>query len=177
MPAMIRIEVEDKAVRAVLTRLHAHMRDMRPFLKNAGEILVEGTHERFESMTDPEGHPWKALSPGYAAAKKRNRSRILTLSGQLGGTIRYQLSGSDTVLVGSNKIYAAIHQLGGTIRVPEMRPKNKKALYWPGAAHPVRKVRGHDVHMPARAYLGVGERDRVRLLECAEHYLAQAAGA
>lgn len=147
---MIRIEIDDKQVLAALQSLHARMRDMRPFMKNAGEILVEGTKERFETMKDPEGKPWKPLSPKYAAAKKRNRGRILTLTGQLGETIRYQLEGSSTVLVGSNKVYAAIHQLGGNAG---------------------RKLAAR---IPARPYLGISERDRVRLLELAEHYMTQA---
>jgi phage virion morphogenesis protein len=175
MPALIRIEIDDRQVRSELTRLRSHMGNLAPFMKQAGEILVEGTKERFESMTDPEGKPWKALSTAYAAAKKRNRGRILTLTGQLGETIRYQLAGSDTVLVGSNRPYAAIHQLGGKISLPAMKPKNKRALYWPGAAHPYKSVRAHSVTIPARPYLGIGERDRVRLLEAAAFYMQKAA--
>lgn len=45
---------------------------------------------------------------------------------------------SDGWLVGTNKIYArAVHD-GRPVLV--IRPKNRKALYWPGAKHPVRKV-------------------------------------
>ncbi len=147
---MIRIEIDDKQVLAALQRLHARMRDMRPFMKNAGEILVEGTKERFETMKDPEDKPWKPLNPKYAAVKKRNRDRILTLYGFLGGTIHYQLAGSNTTLVGSDKPYAAIHQLGG------------------------QAGRGRKVRIDARPYLGIGERDRVRLLECAEDFMSKA---
>jgi phage virion morphogenesis protein len=173
MPALIRIQIDDREVVNMLHRLRSKMADMSPFMKNAGEILVEGTKERFQSQTDPEGRPWKALTPAYAAAKKKNKGRILTLSGQLGETIRYQLSGSSTVLVGSNKIYAAIHQLGGKTGPRTIRPKTKRALFWPGAARPVKSVRHPGSNIPARPYLGVGERDRARLLEAAQHYMTQ----
>jgi phage virion morphogenesis protein len=110
MPALIRIRIDDHQVLDMLRRVHAHMADLRPFMKNAGEILAEGTKERFETQKDLEGRPWKKLSAAYKAEKKRNKERILALTGQLGETIRYQLEGSDTVMVGSNKVYAAIHQ-------------------------------------------------------------------
>jgi phage virion morphogenesis protein len=174
VPALIRIQVDDHEALAALRGMMARMGNRAAFMKNAGEILVEGTRERFHTMTDPEGKPWKVLSSAYAATKKRNKGRILTLSGQLGETIRYQLEGSDTVLVGSNKPYAAIHQLGGHTGPHIIRPKGRGALFWPGAAHPVKLVRHPGSTIPARPYLGIGERDRVRLLEAAQHFLERA---
>lgn len=56
-----------------------------------------------------------------------------------------------------------------------IRPAKKKALYWPGAAHPVRAVRG----MPARPFLSraAGEADMEALyIEGAERYLERAQG-
>jgi phage virion morphogenesis protein len=151
MADFIRIEIDDREVRRALKSIQKSVGDLRPFMKVAGEVLVEGTRDRFRTMTDPEGRPWKELSPGYAARKKRNKGRILVLRGRLEGSI------------------------GGDTKAHTIRPKNKRALFWPGAAHPVRSVNHPGSHIPARPYLGMGERDRVRILALAEEYLARAA--
>ncbi len=58
---LIRIEIDDRQVRQVLARLHAHFSDMRPFYPNVGEELVQSRQERLEAQQDPEGRPWKGL--------------------------------------------------------------------------------------------------------------------
>jgi phage virion morphogenesis protein len=168
---MIRIQIDDQKVRAELRKLSGRLGNMAPFYKNVGEELVESTKERFNEQLDPEGKPWRPLKPATMARKKTKR--ILRERGLLQDTIFYRASGRE-LLVGSARIYSAIHQLGGTVHVPAMKPKNKKALFWPGAAHPVKSVKAHDVRIPARPYLGVSERDRVRILEIAGDFLAKA---
>ena len=51
--------------------------------------------------------------------------------------------------------YARIHELGGTIHIPDIYPKTAKALHfnWNGREMFLAKVNAHDVHMPARAPL------------------------
>ena len=167
---MIQVRIDDQEVRRELGRLAARLANLRPFYKNVGEELVQSTQERFNAQQDPEGHPWKKDLPGTWARKKTKR--ILRESGQLQDTIHYQASG-DQLQVGSNKAYSAIHQLGGTTRAHTIRPKNKKALYWAGAAHPVKSVRHPGSRIPARAFLGMSERDRARILEIAADYMAR----
>ena len=65
---------------------------------------------------------------------------------------------------------------GGKTKAHVIRPKVKRALFWPGAAHPVKKVNHPGSNIPARPFLGISERDRVRLLELAEEFIAKAAG-
>jgi phage gpG-like protein len=60
---------------------------------------------------------------------------------------------SDHVVIGSAKHYAAIHQLGGETGPRTIRPKNKKALFWPGAGHPMKAVRHPGSTIPARPFL------------------------
>ncbi len=57
--------------------------------------------------------------------------------------------------VGTNLRYAAIHEFGGTIHVPEIRPRVKKALhfYVGGAEVFAMRARAHDVRMPERSFL------------------------
>lgn len=52
-------------------------------------------------------------------------------------------------LVGSNVVYARAIEFGRDEM--DIFPKNKKALFWPGAAHPVAKV--HVPAIEARPYL------------------------
>ncbi len=67
--------------------------------------------------------------------------------------------------VGTNVEYAATQEFGATIDIPEIRPRNKKALAfaWPGAPAGMRpgksgkfvfaKVAAHTVTIPAQPYL------------------------
>jgi phage virion morphogenesis protein len=167
---LIRIQIDDAEVRRALGGLAARLANMRPFYKNVGEELVQSTKERFDAQRDPEGRPWKKDLPGTWARKKTKR--ILRESGQLQDTIHYQADG-DQVLIGSNRVYAAIHQFGGQTKAHTIRPKNKKALAWPGAAHPVKSVRHPGSKIPARPFLGMSERDKARILEIAADFLAK----
>jgi phage virion morphogenesis protein len=168
---LIEVRVDDAEIRRELGRLAARLANLRPFYKNVGEELVQSTQERFNAQQDPEGHPWKKDLPGTWARKKTKR--ILRESGQLQDTIHYQADG-DKVMIGSSKVYAAIHQFGGKTAAHTIRPKRKKALFWPGAAHPMKSVRHPGSRIPARPFLGVSERDKTRILEIAADFLAKA---
>ena len=43
--------------------------------------------------------------------------------------------------MGTNLGYGIFWELGGTIPARTILPRLKKALYWPGALHPVRSVK------------------------------------
>lgn len=83
------------------------------------------------------------------AAMERTGARIAETAqglcpvdtGRLRSSIRYEVDGryrNFTVVVGTNVNYAAEVEYGTGPHV--IRPKTKKALYWPGARHPVAKV-------------------------------------
>jgi phage gpG-like protein len=56
-------------------------------------------------------------------------------------------SNDHTLHVGTNVEYAEVVEYGG-LRTYIIEPKEKKALYWKGAAHPVKRV----VHPPNPAF-------------------------
>ena len=58
--------------------------------------------------------------------------------------------------IGTKVKYARIHEIGGTIHVPDITPRNKSALrfFVGGKAIFAKRVKAHDVTMPARPYLG-----------------------
>lgn len=135
--------------------------DPSGLMPRLGEYLMRSTEQRFKSQTAPDGQPWKALNPDYAEAKKYNKGKILTLRGYLRRYIHYQIPDSNTVEVGSNLKYAAIHQFGGVIR-----PKEKKALRFGG-----RLVR--QVTMPARPYLGISAKDDKEIREIIRDWIVE----
>ncbi len=170
MPVIIQCKFDDSAVRAALELMRAKLRSMEPFMKNVGEELVRETQQvRFPTMTAPDGTRWAPLKPATMARKKKNADRILFASGQLCQSIRYQAS-SSRVLVGTNKVYGAIHQFGGEI--PKNRGRNLQKAAGSGREILARRASSRGIRMPARPFLGFSEATRVRILEIAEYYLA-----
>jgi len=131
--------------------------DTQPMMRAIGVGLVETTHRRFESGRDPEGQPWKGWSRSYSAVTE-SRSLLRGKSGNSGlmGSITFAAD-ARSVMVGSNKIYAGVHQFGATIV-----PKSRKALVFHLGS---RVVFAKKVTIPARPYLGFGAADRAVTLE------------
>ena len=112
MPGVrIRVELDDAELRAALERLAAAGRDLTPAMQYIGEELLNSAKERFRSQTAPDGTPWAPLSEVTRARKPRNKDKILTLEGNLRGTLDYRAD-ADSVEVGSPLIYAGTHHFG-----------------------------------------------------------------
>lgn len=116
-------------------------------LESVGEALVSGTIRRFADEEGPDGEKWKPSGRALAQGGK-----TLTDSGALEHSIDKKVfPETGMVAVGSNKKYARIHQLGGTIR-----PKAKKHLKFKGANG---WATVDEVDMPARPFIGVSKAD------------------
>jgi len=159
-------QFQDAAVQQAFQRLERALKNPTPVLRAIGTGLIEGTHQRFERAVSPEGTGWAALSSGYATIKKGpGILRGSAMRGGLMGSITMQ-AGSDHVAVGTNKVYAAIHQFGGTITA-----KNPKGLFFftgDGAARP------KSVTLPARPYLGISSEDEEATLDVIEGAIKRA---
>lgn len=121
--------------------------NLQDFFEDAGEIILPSTKKRMHQEVDPDGKRWTENAP--ATKKKKKNPKILQEFGERGGllgTLAYKAS-SDKLQWGSNKAYAAIHQLGG------------------------KAGRGRKVTIPARVYLGLSRADRQELLETLRDYL------
>jgi phage virion morphogenesis protein len=165
--------VDDREIMAALTRLSGKARRLSPAFKNIGEELLRSTQERFADQTDPDGRRWQPLKPSTLAGKTKRGyggQGILTMRRHLRDSFRYQAD-SNGVRIGTNRIYGAIHQFGGRTSAHVIRPKNKKALAWPGARNPVRGVHHPGSNIPARPFLGVSVRDKDRILEIIADHL------
>jgi len=152
----ISIDVDDEEIQSSIDQLIHRLGDLRSVFSSIGEYMVRSTEDRFQTQQTPEGQPWAPLSASTLAQKKN--SKILTETGRLRGSIVYQVI-ANKVVVGANVKYAQFHQLGTKPYV--ILPQKKKALYWKGARHPVRKV--NHPGLPPRPFLGVSEADRAEI--------------
>jgi len=168
----IRLEIQDKPVTDALGELAEKGRKLSPVLKVVGEYMVRSTEDRFHRQGPaPDGTPWARLKPSTLARKKHHK--ILTESGHLRGSIRYQLVGENSLAIGTNMVHGAIHQFGGRTPARTIVPTRKKALFWPGAAHPVHSVRHPGSVIPARPFLGVSAGDSEEIVGIVNHYLSK----
>jgi phage virion morphogenesis protein len=160
MPAHLDFSLDEAALGADLAALAAKAEHLDPLMDEVGMILVGSTTRRFETGEGPDGKPWEK-----SARAKTEGGKTLLQDGHLRDSITYDASGR-TVTVGSNRIYAAIHQFGGVIV-----PKNAKALAFQagGGLVVVSKVT-----MPARPYLGVNDDDEAAILDAVDAHFAEA---
>ena len=167
----VRIEtsIETGPVADALGRVAAVVSEPAGVLGAIGTGLVETTQTRFEQGVDPQGNAWPALSSGYAADKRG--PGVLRESGMRGGlmgSITREVTG-DAVQVGTNKVYAAVHQSGA-----EIRPKSGDRLLFQIGGQ---TVAAKSVTIPARPFLGIGPADELMIGDVVEGALDKGLGA
>lgn len=143
----IEIKVDNKAINEKLLELAKRTENLRPLMKNIAGIFASSTEENFKE----EGRPDKWTDLAEITKEKRQKKhkwpgQILQVEGQLAASVNTQYD-DDSVVIGSNKDYAAIHQLGGKAG------KNKK------------------VKIPARPYLQLSDEDFDEILDAVEKFL------
>lgn len=146
----IEIGLQDVLALAALDRLADKGRALGPLMERIGFSLVSQTLQRFEDQHGPDGTPWQ---PSQRAIE--HSGQTLKDSEVLLASITH-VAGSDSVEVGTNVLYAAIHQFGGRIEpvsAPALRFRIGDA--WVTTDH---------VDMPARPYLGLGADDPAEIL-------------
>lgn len=147
MSEFVSVTIDDSQLQAALQRLEYAGVDLSPAMRKIAGALEKITEDNLEA----EGRPrWKPLaestkhgrlggSKAYkkngelsAAAQRRKDAgfRILQHTGQLASSVTTDYD-SNQAVVGSNKVYAAIHQFGGEAG------------------------RGRKVEIPARPYLPI----------------------
>lgn len=169
---MITIQVDDKQVLDMLAELSRRMTNLQPAMKEIGEDIVESTKRRFDSSTSPDGTPWAANSSvtvarylgmfagshkkdgtlsKRGAARSAGKKPLIGETKTLQSTINYQLNGTSAVHIGSPKVYAAMHQFGGT--------KAQFPHLWG--------------NIPARPFLGLSAPDKANILDILGTYLVR----
>lgn len=143
----IEIKIDNKAVNEKLLELAKRGENLRPLMKNIAGIFASSTEENFKE----EGRPDKWVDLNEERKEQRKKihkwpGQILQVSGQLAASVNTQYDDNSAV-IGSNKDYAAIHQLGGKAG------RNKK------------------VTIPARPYLLLTDADYEEILNATEKFL------
>jgi phage virion morphogenesis protein len=125
-----------------------------------GASLVASTQDRFERGESPDGNPWPAsirvlLAGGQTLINTQRLMKSVT-----------HIADDQGVSVGTNAIYAAVHQLGAVIV-----PVNAARLHFSiGGRHlSVKKVT-----IPARPFLGIDEDDETEIINIARSWLSGA---
>ena len=127
------VEIDLAEVAAALRDMRRMLIDTDPLMDEIGEIIVSQAQDSFENQEAPDGTPWEPSQRALAEG-----GQTLVDSGQLLDSISSEVL-PDEVVIGSNKVYAAIHQFGGEAG------------------------RGHAVTLPARPF--VPDEDSVDMAE------------
>lgn len=120
-----------------LNRASSGLTDTQGLMAEIGKAMKGQTIRRFQAGVDPEGNAWTPVKNPRRDSRGRRRSgraSPLVDTGRLRNSISFSATPFE-VYVGSNLVYARIHQLGG------------------------QAGRGRQVTIPARPYLGLSEED------------------
>jgi len=146
------IEIDDSRLKTILKKLDKKVRNLKPAFEEIGELLVTSITKNFEvggrysvpGTWRGGSNKWQPLSP--ATLKRKRGNKILIETTNLLNSINWQAD-IDSVEVGSNRVYAAIHQFGG------------------------KAGRGRKVTIPARPYLVVQQENLDEITDILGDYL------
>lgn len=154
---MIEIEVDASRFEATLEALQRGLADKSPLMKEIAFVMNDAVAENFEQGGRPT---W--------LGKKTGDPSKLQASGRLRNSIVREFDESSAT-VGTNLLYALIHQLGGKTKPHVIRARNAKALSFGGRV--VKSVNHPGSDIPARPYLMLTEEDSVEIELVGQKYL------
>ena len=152
------VTVGTDTIGPAVARLLAAAEDLTPVMEEIGSYLELSVDLRFEGERGPGGAAWK---PSRRA--RQEAGTTLSDTGRLRASITSE-AGPDFVRIGTNVIYAAIHQEGGTIipKQPGGRLTFPIGDGW---------VSVNSVTLPARPFLGLDAEDEGEILGIVGDYL------
>lgn len=182
---MITIKIEGADIAAALKRLASSIANPGPVMPVIAGILHDAVMENFAQSGRPR---WQALKPATLAYKKKHGygDHILIRRGggqSLQSSITQQAD-DHSASVGTNLVYAAIHQFGGKIEMPARSQQAyfKQAKDGTVGNRFVNKrqsnfaqwhTRGaHTIEMPARPFLKLTDADEAKIAKKLLAYLA-----
>lgn len=196
----IKIEVADAEIATALKGLIAASGDLLPVFEDIGAALLFSSQRRFEAQAGPDGQPWApfARSTLKRMPVRRKPPQLLRDRGRLYSSLTFAAD-TGAVEIGTNLAYAAIHQFGGDIPIPERQGSATFIIAAKGAgkAKDGRRVGSrlrfarantrakskhtkeftvpaYSISIPARPYLGISEGDKAEILAIITDHLGQA---
>lgn len=145
----------DEAVQKALTAVAARVQDMTPLMRQVAQVLKFASEEAFEGEKNAStGASWTRLAPATVRSyvtktKRRGEHPILQVTGRLAASLTTMV-GKAFALIGTNVVYAAIHQFGG------FAGRNLRT------------------QIPARPYIGLTTTDMSDIEKAAVAFLARA---
>lgn len=143
---------------------------------NVAEIMHASVMKNFSKQA-ANGKSWQKLSPGTIKQRKKKGywpGRILQRRGGGDGLKASVQSsfGDDFAQVGTNKVYAAIHNYGGIISQSSIKSYIRKKSSGLNASKPKRnKMR--QIRIPARPFLVINDKDLVKVQKTVLDYLSK----
>jgi phage gpG-like protein len=155
-----------------------------------GAALLFSAQRRFETQSGPDGPPWAPFAPSTLKSMPARRKPpwLLRDTNRLYSSLTY-VADAGAVEVGTNVVYAAPHQFGGDIPIPERQATATFRIATQGAATAAdgrrvgSKLRfakastraksahtktftvpAHTIRIPARPYLGISADDQAEIL-------------
>lgn len=156
--AALRITADAKTAITALLGLQDRLRNLRPALSQIRDLALASIRQNFTVGGRPQR--WAPLK-NYRAEGRGGRGKILIRTGALQSSIEGR-TGLNTVVLETTLGYAAIHQFGGTVQIPEVRARRGRVLSWldrSGQRRFATRVRSHSVHIPARPYMVLHKSD------------------
>ena len=143
----------DQGLEAQLDALIARGGNLTPAFDDIGEDMIAVTINAFEKSQSPEGVPWLPS----AAAKAEGRKTLIDqgMRGGLEGSFG-RIPGPTGVVYGTNVVYAAIHQFGGSFA---HHGRSKGADQGTGFGSVFASAL---VSLPARPFIGASDKDIAR---------------
>lgn len=151
--------------------------NLHPVMDEIGSLLVATVAHRFAEEEGPDGEAW---TPSRRAEDEGGVT--LTDSARLRHSITHS-AGATKVEIGTNLVYAGIHQFGGTItkHAASMPIHRRQADIKAGVSRFARRSKAdfvsyhevgeHTITMPARPFLGVSKADEREIEALLEGYL------
>lgn len=162
--ATFKVSFDADQAKAAMHVLDMRAGDLSPLMDQIGALLEQSARDRIEdSNVAPDGSPWPV-----SMRASLDGGRTLYDSGRLAASLTH-MAGRNTAEIGSNLIYAGIHQEGGDIV-----PVSAGALGFqlPDGTF----VTTGKVTIPARPYLGVSDNDAEDIQDLTELFFTDLEG-
>ena len=117
-----------KDIVALLRTAEKQLGDLSPLMKTARVLMKGIVDENFETEGTHTGEKWQSWSDEWKKQRikmGKGSGKILNLSGSLRRSILSK-SDSNTATVYTNKVYAAIHNFGGTKKLKRNQNMSKR---------------------------------------------------